>query len=54
VSYAKEDRDVARKLSSTMLEQAGWTVWWDRRIPAGRSWSDVLEEALQENPRQLA
>jgi hypothetical protein len=45
LSYAKEDRDVARKLSS-MLEHAGWSVWWDRRIPAGRTGHDVLEEAL--------
>ncbi len=46
LSYAKEDREVARKLS-TLLEGAGWTVWWDRRIPAGRTWRDVLEEALR-------
>ncbi len=47
LSYAKEDRDTARKLSM-MLEQAGWTVWWDRRIPAGRTWHDVLEDALRD------
>ena len=47
LSYAKEDREIASRLS-TMLEQAGWTVWWDRRIPAGRTWRDVLEEALRE------
>jgi hypothetical protein len=47
LSYAKEDREVARKLS-VLLEHAGWSVWWDRRIPAGRTWRDVLEEALRE------
>jgi hypothetical protein len=47
LSYAKEDRDTARRLSM-MLEQAGWTVWWDRRIPAGRTWHDVLEDALRD------
>ena len=47
LSYAKEDREVARKLA-TLLENAGWIIWWDRRIPAGRTWHDVLEEALRE------
>jgi hypothetical protein len=47
LSYAREDREVARKLS-VLLEHAGWSVWWDRRIPAGRTWRDVLEEALRD------
>ncbi|HEX9662414.1 MAG TPA: TIR domain-containing protein, partial [Candidatus Binatia bacterium] len=46
LSYAKEDREAAHKLSM-LLEGAGWSVWWDRRIPAGRTWRDVLEEALR-------
>ncbi len=45
LSYAKEDRDRARSVA-TLLEGQGWTVWWDRRIPAGRTWREVLEEAL--------
>ena len=45
LSYANEDREAALKISR-LLESAGWTVWWDRRIPAGRSWRSVLEEAL--------
>lgn len=47
LSYAKEDRDVARKLSR-LLVKAGWTVWWDRRIPAGRTWRRMLETALRD------
>ena len=47
LSYAKEDREIARKLAA-LLEKSGWTVWWDRRIPAGRTWHDVLEDALRE------
>ena len=47
LSYAKEDREVARKVA-TLLENAGWVVWWDRRIPAGRTWRSVLEEALRD------
>jgi TIR domain/Bacterial Ig-like domain (group 2) len=47
LSYAKQDRDVARKLSR-LLVKAGWTVWWDRRIPAGRTWRRMLEAALRD------
>jgi hypothetical protein len=47
ISYAKEDREVAAQLAA-LLESAGWHVWWDRRIPAGRTWRSVLEEALRE------
>jgi len=47
LSYAKEDRDVARRLSR-LLVKAGWTVWWDRRIPAGRTWRRMLETALRD------
>jgi hypothetical protein len=47
LSYAKEDRDVARQIA-TLLGNAGWVVWWDRRIPAGRTWRSVLEDALQD------
>ena len=46
LSYANEDRETAGQLARA-LESAGFSVWWDRRIPAGRSWRSVLEEALQ-------
>ena len=35
-----------------MLESVGWTVWWDRRIPAGKTWRSMLEKAL-ENMRRM-
>jgi hypothetical protein len=47
LSYAKEDREVARGLSRRLI-QAGWTVWWDRRVPAGRTWRRMLEAALRD------
>ena len=47
LSYANEDRESAAQLART-LETAGWRVWWDRRIPAGRTWRVVLEDALRE------
>jgi len=46
LSYANEDRETAGRLAD-VLEAAGFSVWWDRRIPAGRTWRTALEEALQ-------
>ncbi|HEY7319708.1 MAG TPA: TIR domain-containing protein [Candidatus Binatia bacterium] len=46
ISYAKEDREVARRIS-TLFEDQGWSVWWDRKIPIGRTWHSMLEEALR-------
>ena len=47
ISYANEDRERAAQVA-TLLESEGWSVWWDRRIPAGRTWRKVLEDALLE------
>ena len=46
LSYTEQDREQARRIAAA-LESVGWTVWWDRRIPAGETWRSVLEEALQ-------
>jgi hypothetical protein len=45
LSYAAEDRESARKLAAA-LESTGWSVWWDRRIPAGMTWRQVIQNAL--------
>ena len=45
VSYASEDRETARRLSQ-ILTQHGWTVWWDRTIPPGRAFDEVIQEGL--------
>lgn len=45
LSYAEEDRGIAQALTGH-LERLGWSVWWDRRIPAGKTWRGVIEEAL--------
>ena len=46
LSYTEKDRDAVRRLAQT-LESVGWSVWWDRRIPAGLTWRSVLERELQ-------
>jgi hypothetical protein len=47
LSYANEDRETARAVAR-LLESAGYAVWWDRRIPAGRTWRSMIEQALSE------
>jgi hypothetical protein len=45
VSYAREDFEAAEQLAVAM-EERGWSVFWDRRIPAGRRFADVIEQQL--------
>jgi hypothetical protein len=45
LSYNERDRERAANVVR-LLEGRGWSVWWDRRIPAGRTWPDVLADAL--------
>ncbi len=45
VSYAKEDSSIAEKLAKA-LQHAGYSVWWDRHIPPGKTWDEVIGRAL--------
>lgn len=45
ISYASEDRERAQVLAQT-LGARGWSVWWDREIPLGQSFDEVIEKAL--------
>lgn len=47
LSYTERDRETARRVAEA-LGSAGWSVWWDRRIPAGETWRSVLEHALED------
>jgi formylglycine-generating enzyme required for sulfatase activity len=47
ISYAEEDRVHAEALSQ-ILELQDWSVWWDRQIPTGAQFDDVIENALDE------
>lgn len=45
LSYKSEDKKKAQKIAKA-LEQKGYSVWWDRVIPPGRTFDDVIEENL--------
>ena len=46
ISYARPDRDKIAPLSAA-LEQAGWTVWWDRHIDGGAAFARAIETELE-------
>lgn len=45
ISYASEDLERIRPLAQA-LEAKGWSIFWDRTIPAGKTWRQVIGEAL--------
>ncbi|XOV86284.1 MAG: TIR domain-containing protein [Pseudomonadota bacterium] len=46
VSYAREDHAKAKALVG-LLEDQGWSVWWDREIGPGSAFSRVIEEEIE-------
>lgn len=46
ISYSREDRSRAKKIAKR-LQQLGLDIWWDREIPPGRSFDEVIQEALE-------
>jgi uncharacterized caspase-like protein len=46
ISYAKEDCSRAEALASA-LKVLGLSVWWDRSIPPGKSYPQVIDAALK-------
>lgn len=47
ISYSNKDKDFAKRLAA-ILENQGWSVFWDRKIPAGKTWRDVIGSALSD------
>lgn len=45
LSYKSEDRSGA-KIFAEALEKHEYSVWWDRIIPPGKTFDQVIEEAL--------
>jgi hypothetical protein len=46
ISYAAEDRDRVLLLVQA-LEKTGWTMFWDRTIPAGKTWRQTISAEIQ-------
>jgi hypothetical protein len=47
ISYAREDESRIKPLVAA-FEAEGWSVFWDRRIPAGSTWRSHIGAALQQ------
>jgi hypothetical protein len=45
ISYASDDKSRVEPLAEA-LESNGWSVWWDRIIPAGKTFDEVIEKAV--------
>jgi hypothetical protein len=48
LSYASEDRPTAKALADAFHDR-GFSVFWDRKIPVGRSFEEVIEQAIDES-----
>jgi hypothetical protein len=46
ISYASKDRDRVLPLVRA-LAKTGWTIFWDRTIPAGKTWRQVMGTEIQ-------
>jgi len=46
ISYSREDRSRVAPIAKA-LEKQGWSVFWDRTIPAGKTWRQVIGDALE-------
>ena len=47
LSYSREDEARIKPLVSE-FEAQGWSVFWDRRIPAGETWRSYIGSALKD------
>jgi RND family efflux transporter MFP subunit len=47
ISYTSEDRERVGSLAKA-LEGKGWSIFWDRNIPPGKTWDEVIEDAIED------
>jgi hypothetical protein len=47
ISYSSADRSRIRPLVDALCRR-GWSVWWDRTIPPGKTWDRMIEDAIRD------
>lgn len=47
LSYAREDKKVARRLVEALVSQRGWSVWWDIRLRTGEQFSREIQRLIR-------
>jgi RND family efflux transporter MFP subunit len=47
ISYKSDDREKVGSLAKA-LEGKGWSLFWDRDIPPGKTWDEVIEKAIED------
>ena len=47
VSYSSEDRELASKVAA-LLEENGYSVWWDRELVAGQQFYETISRVLED------
>jgi hypothetical protein len=47
ISYSSTDKTLV-KILAHILEQKSWSVWWDRDIPIGENYDNVIERELNQ------
>jgi TIR domain len=48
LSYQNSDVKKASILADA-FQKEGWSVWWDRRIPPGKTWAEVIESSIRKS-----
>ena len=46
ISYSRSDRATAQTLANALLRE-NWSVWWDPKIPPGKAFDEVIDQALE-------
>ena len=48
ISYAHEDQERVRPIVQELEKR--WSVFWDKKIPPGKTWENSIGKALEESP----
>lgn len=48
ISYAREDRAWVERFAAALTNGRAWNIWWDRAIPTGGHYAELIEGVLKE------